>query len=736
MRKQLITTVGIVFLVTLLAQEKLNIFNTGVTKNSIPVSGIDSITFNENSTLLNIYKTDNSITEYYISSIDSLTFEGSPDTVFISYSGNAATVINPLENAGITVTKSGTGVTINASVIENEVCYFVTGTSTNGALKIYSNYKLKLALAGLELTNTTGPAINIQSAKKTTVTLKEGTSNILTDGSSYSTSTEDQKASFFSEGQLVFQGAGALTVKSNSKHGICSDDYILVESGQITVSGASKDGIHVSDYFKMTGGTLHVTATGDGIDCEAGYVDISGGNITTINAAADVKGIASDSIMTISGGVLTLTVGGNQSKGLKSKQTMTLSGGTISINTSGGVVLTASGSGYDPSYCTAIKCDAGLLISGADITINSTGVAGKGLSADENIVINSGIVKVTTSGNGATYTNISGVKDAYNSTCITADGNLSILGGKITTSCSGSGSKGLSADGTINFGDDTHAPEVSVTTTGAKILMSGSGNSASYAESKAVKGDGAVTVNSGIVTISSADDGIKSNTSATINNGTVSITKAIEGIEAPLINVNDGNVSIACSDDGFNATKGNGGESNDGSYLYLKGGFVVVNTTAGDGLDSNGNIVMSGGTVLVHGPQSQPEVGIDYNGTFAISGGLLVASGVNSNMTQATSTSSAQYAVKATTNSSVSANTIFHIQDATGADIITFKPVRNYSSVIFSSPAIKTGTSYYLFTGGTYSGTVNNGLCTGGTYSGGTQKKSFTPSAKVTTVSF
>lgn len=57
--------------------------------------------------------------------------------------------------------------------------------------------------------------------------------------------TEDQKSTLFSEGQLEFSGKGILTVKSNLKHAICSDDYIDIQGGSITVSGALKDRIHV-----------------------------------------------------------------------------------------------------------------------------------------------------------------------------------------------------------------------------------------------------------------------------------------------------------------------------------------------------------------------------------------------------------------------------------------------------------------------------------------------------------
>jgi trimeric autotransporter adhesin len=128
---------------------------------------------------------------------------------------------------------------------------------------------------------------------------------------------------------------------------------------------------------------------------------------------------------------------------------------------------------------------------------------------------------------------------------------------------------------------------------------------------------------------------------------------------------------------------------------------------------------------------------MDYNSTFNISGGLLIASGPNSgNMIQATSTSSSQYTVKATANALVTASTIFNIQDASGSSLVTFKPYRNAYYFIFSSPDIKNGSSYNIYTGGTSTGTYTNGLYVSGTYSGGTFKKNITITSKVTSVSF
>jgi hypothetical protein len=146
---------------------------------------------------------------------------------------------------------------------------------------------------------------------------------------------------------------------------------------------------------------------------------------------------------------------------------------------------------------------------------------------------------------------------------------------------------------------------------------------------------------------------------------------------------------------------------------------------------------MTGGTVVAHGPTSQPEVGTDYNGTFNISGGLLLITGPNSgNMIRATSTTFAQYTIKVTISSQLNSSTLFHIQDASGTSLVTYKPVRSVYYIVFSSPDLKTGTTYSIYTGGSSTGTYSNGLYIGGTYSGGTFKKSFTLTSKVTSVSF
>ncbi len=320
----------------------------------------------------------------------------------------------------------------------------------------------------------------------------------------------------------------------------------------------------------------------------------------------------------------------------------------------------------------------------------------------------------------------------------------------------------------ITSGSDAVAAASTVTITYAEMTLTaggGSGTSSTTSgytgsvSAKGIKAASGIEINGGIFGINSADDGIHTEAGAllneaeinistmddavhaegslTFNSGSLSVTKCYEGFESQSIAVTGGYVNIASTDDAFNATKGAGTEANDGSLLSITGGTIAVNATKGDGLDSNGSISMSGGTVIVHGPSSQPEVAFDYNGTFNISGGLLVGVGPNSgSMIQATSATSSQYAVKITSSTAFSSSTLFHIQDASGNDILTFKPYRSAYYMIFSSPQLISNGTYTIYTGGSSTGTYSDGLYTGGSYTPGTLKKSFTISGKVTTVSF
>ncbi len=336
---------------SILAQEKMFVHRSDKITQGVLLSVLDSMTFVNETVLLHLH--DQDAPTYSMTEIDSLSFGDNSLQIKILYSDIGIEIVNPLAFEGVSISVDDGNVIITSTISE-EVEYILTGTISNGMFKIYSDKKFILTLNGVNITNADGPAINIQSGKKVTVNLTEGTINTLTDGKKYADSgPEDMKGCFFSEGQLIFNGEGALYVQGNKKHGICSDDYLLVNSGNITITGAASDGIHANDYIRIDGGSVTVTSDSDGLDGDEGYIEINGGKVQITSTSDDVKGIKCDGTFTMNGGEIHISVSGNQSKGIKTKNDLRINDGfdcdrnTFSIT--GGVLIGTGGSSSTPT---------------------------------------------------------------------------------------------------------------------------------------------------------------------------------------------------------------------------------------------------------------------------------------------------------------------------------------------------------------------------------------------------
>ena len=212
------------------------------------------------------------------------------NAVIITFIDGHTLVNNPMEGNGVMINIDGQNVTINAEVPDIEVNYVLSGITNAGSVKIYSNYKIGLVLNGVSIQNPTGAAINIQSSKKVSVTLVDNTSNRLIDEGNYQmTEGERMNGAFYSEGQLVFDGAGSLLVYGNYGHAIAVHDYIEMNSGNITVNHANQDGIRCRKYFQMNGGSVNINAKSDGVVCTNGYVTINRGDIKINNGGTGLK---------------------------------------------------------------------------------------------------------------------------------------------------------------------------------------------------------------------------------------------------------------------------------------------------------------------------------------------------------------------------------------------------------------------------------------------------------------
>lgn len=594
----------------------------------------------------------------------------------IAFSGTTATITGSVEGVATSVSE---GVVSIQSTAAN-VNYQIVGSTDNGGLDITSTQPFMITLNGANLTRKTAAPITISSSVNAYIKSLSGSASLLSDAADNTMGT-----TIYSKGSLLFSGSGALGVKSLSGDAIQATGDVSLRETALTIGSSTDDGIQAKGSFSMQSGTLGIASTG-----------------------TDVKGVKTGGVISIEGGTITMTVAGNQSKGLKSGTTTTISGGEINISTSGNVALEASNSGYDPSYCTAIKADTDVILSGGNITISSTGIAGKGISPDGNFTMTGGTLTINTSGGGATYTDPDGTLDSYSATGLSPDGDCYLYGGTLYIKSTGAAGKGISVDGNLAIGESTktNGPSIEIHTTGAKFYVSGSGQDADYANPKAIKSDESLTVNSGTINITGAQDGA-------------------EGLESKAImNIRGGTINITTVDDCINASEA----------VNISGGKLYCYSSGNDGIDSNGTISISGGTIIASGANS-PEAGIDSdNSQFAITGGTLVGLGGSSSSPSATASTQRSLLYRGL---SLSEGQLIAIVDSSGSNILSFKMPRTYGSVtlLFSSADLATGT-YTLYKGGSITNNTSEfgGLYTGGSYSGGTSVGSFTVSGMVTSV--
>lgn len=259
-----------------------------------------------------------------------------------------------------------------------------------------------------------------------------------------------------------------------------------------------------------------------------------------------------------------------------------------------------------------------------------------------------------------------------------------------------------------------------------------------------IQSDRDLTINAGMFTITAGGDGMHAEYNLTINGGEIDILNSEEGIEAAFITLNDSTIHITSSDDAVNASapddaettttteRGGFGDPNSPYYLHINGGTLVVDA-AGDGLDANGSIEMTGGVVIVNGPTARDNGALDYDGTFNISGGLLVALG-SAGMPSAPSSASTQNALLVSFDAAQTAGTLVHIGSADGETLLTFAPAKDYQSLVFSSPDLATGGSYEITLGGSAEGVSSDGLYSDAAYTDGTLNTSFSITSTITQI--
>lgn len=444
----IILTASVAVMMSCSADDKLEEYNGNSSWNGgTSTAGGSSVTTGELATLdIAIDKTTTEPTDvaaaYYPDEEDVLENNEFTKEVTIDMSSPVAKTEN-----GVDVTVSGNHV-IAYHGSEKNVCYVLSGTTTNGSLTILGEKKYAVKLNGVNITNPDSAALNLLSGKRAFIILAEGTTNTLSDGTGGA-----QKGALYCKGKLFFNGSGSLSVMGNSNNGIHSADYIVFNKGNnIYVRSTANHGIKANDGIYINGGILNVEVTAaatKGINCES-HIIVNGGRTTVLttgngtydtedNEAKGAAGIKADSTFTINGGELWLKSTGNGGKGINVDGYATFCGGKVYIVTMGGL-FSSSG---DTSSPKGIKVDGDISVSGGRIWVRTGGSNGEGIETKSALSITGGEVSSYAYDDAINSKGDMTISGGYvyaqgrNNDGLDANGNCYIKGGTVYAICSG-----------------------------------------------------------------------------------------------------------------------------------------------------------------------------------------------------------------------------------------------------------------------------------------------------------
>ena len=151
-------------------------------------------------------------------------------------------------------------------------------------------------------------------------------------------------------------------------------------------------------------------------------------------------------------------------------------------------------------------------------------------------------------------------------------------------------------------------------------LSLNAGEDGLHAENDEDPTKGYIYIAGGQFDITVKDDAIHAESILQIDKGDFQIS-ASEGLEGTYIQINGGTIHIQSSDDGINAGQKSSAyrttfEINDGEIT------IVMGTGDTDGVDSNGDLIINGGTINVTGNS-----GFDYDGSASFNGGTIIVNG-------------------------------------------------------------------------------------------------------------
>ena len=299
-----------------------------------------------------------------------------------------------------------------------------------------------------------------------------------------------------------------------------------------------------------------------------------------------------------------------------------ISGTALTIDEAG--TYTVSGACADGS----IKIKKGttgvtLILNGLDLTSSATAPITCAKSSEVTILAADGTENVLTDSaqnNDGEYPENT---DAENAVIKCKDGSTVTLCGAGSLTVNANGKNGIKSGGATD-----EAGKASLTIEELTLTINAAVNDAINAEQT-------LHIPSGTLTIAAADDAIHADYDLNVGaDGTdgpsITITDCYEGLEAATLNIFSGNIDITATDDCLNAA--NSDLSGYDFTMNISGGTIRAYTSGGDGFDSNGDLTISGGTVVVWTASAADNQPLDADGTITVTGGTVLAAGGSSGM--------------------------------------------------------------------------------------------------------
>lgn len=429
-----------------------------------------------------------------------------PQEIDISLSSTNTEADTTIE-FGSSITINGSGATIdgNTITITQGGTYSLSGTLSDGQLIVNAGDldQVKLLLNGVNMTSSTSAPIYIMNADKTTLTLVEGTENIITDATSYhyeDASIDEPNAAIFSKDDLKIDGTGTLIVNANYNNGIASKDDLSIKNGTITVN-AVNNGIKGKDSIEIENGTFIINSGGDAVksdnttDTTKGYITINGG---TFDLVATGDGIQAETNLLINAGTFTIKTGG----GSENASSHSSDWGNWMFP---GQSQSSSSISEETTSAKGLKAGLNLTIEGGTFTLDSSDDA---MHTNDSIIINNGELLITSGDDG-----------------IHADTNLEINGGNIDIKKSYEGLESTTI--TINNGSiHLVANDDGINAAGGN---DGSSMGGRPGQNQFSSSTGMIYFNGGYVYVDATGDGIDANGSIEMTGGTVLVNGPTDG---------------------------------------------------------------------------------------------------------------------------------------------------------------------------------------------------------------